>query len=203
MKKIILSLLAFSLASCGAKMRAERLSTSEGDKKAMTITDEWLTTDTNMASKSIVEKILNHGRYKRYLREKSYKTPKMFVGEIENRTSEDNFPVIALSNRILNDLFEDSNVDLVSAKDREKILKEIKYQNDGMVKPSDIKSIGKASGADVMLFGEVVMEEKRLEGKTLKEYSISMRLVDIESGEEIARTLFETTKYSKRKKIGW
>ncbi|MDR0571447.1 MAG: penicillin-binding protein activator LpoB [Rickettsiales bacterium] len=203
MKKIVLPLLVFLLASCGAKMKTERLSVSEGDKKAMTITDEWLITDTNMASKSIIEKILNHGRYKRYLREKGYKTPKMFVGEVENRTSEDNFPIVALNNRLLNDLFESGSVDLVSAKDREKILKEIKYQNDGMVKPSDIKSIGMASGADVMLFGEVVMEEKRLDGKTLKEYSISIRLVDIESGEEIARTLFETTKYSKRKKIGW
>ena len=44
-----------------------------------------------------------------------------------------------------------------------------------MVKESDIKSIGNASGADLILSGEVVMEEKRLSGKTLKEYSLKLK----------------------------
>ncbi|MDR2760570.1 MAG: penicillin-binding protein activator LpoB [Rickettsiales bacterium] len=204
MKKLIpLALAGILTAGCGPKIKSERLTVAAGDKKGMEITDEWLTTDTNLASKFLLEKLLSHNRYKRYLRERDYKTPRMFVGEVENRTSEDNFPITALNNKILNDLFETGDVDLVSAKDRDKILGEIKYQNNGMVKSQDVKSIGKASGADIMLFGEVIMEEKKLGGKTLREYSISLRLTDIESGEEISRALFETTKYSKRKKIGW
>ncbi|MDR1926072.1 MAG: penicillin-binding protein activator LpoB [Endomicrobium sp.] len=203
MKKIFLIVLVVAVSSCAPKIKAQRLSTDAGDKKAMNITDEWLTTDTNLASKSIIEKIMNHGRFKRYLRENNYKTPKIFVGEIENKTSEDNFPVVALGNKILNDLFENGEFDLISAKDRDRILKEIKFQNDGMVKASDIKSIGKASGADLILFGEVVMEQKTSNGQTLKEYSLSVRLVEIESGEEVSRTLYEATKYSKRKKVGW
>ena len=135
--------------------------------------------------------------------QKKFKIPKLFIGEVENQTSEDNFPVQALNNKILNEFFDSGNFDLISIKDRDRILNEIRYQNSGMVKEEDIKSIGKASGADLILSGEVVMEEKRLSGKTLKEYSLSMRLVDIESGEEVSRALYETTKYSKQKKFAW
>jgi hypothetical protein len=184
-------------------MQAERMTTGEGDKKALNITNEWVATDTDLAVKSIIEKLSNHGRYRRYLREHNNRVPKIFVGEVENQTSEDNFPIMAFNNKILNELFETGDFDLISAKDRDRIIKEIKYQNSGMVKASDIKSIGKASGADLMLNGEIIMEDKILDGKTLKEYSVNIRLIDIESGEEVARALYETTKYSKRKKIGW
>jgi uncharacterized protein (TIGR02722 family) len=202
MKKVYIILVFVLLVSC-QKMQATRMTTSEGDKKAMNITNEWVTTDTELAIKSIIEKLSNHGRYKRYMREHGNKVPKIFVGEVENQTSEDNFPISAFNNKILNNLFETGDFDLVSVKDRDRILREIKYQNSGMVKASNIKSIGKASGADLILNGEIIMEAKTLNGKTLKEYSVNVRLVDIESGEEVARALYEITKYSKQKKLGW
>lgn len=204
MKKIILCLLVVSMiSSCGPALKTQRMTTTEGDEKALAITDDWVATDTNLAVDFIIDKITSNGRYKRYLREHNYKIPKLFIGEIENQTSEDNFPIQALNNNILNKFFENGDFDLISVKDRDRVLKEIKYQNSGMVKESDIKSIGNASGADLMLSGEVVMEEKRLGGKTLKEYSLSIRFVDIETGEEVSRSLYETTKYSKQKKFSW
>lgn len=203
MKNLSLFFIALALVSCGPTMKAQRMTTLEGDEKALTITNDWVATDTENASQYIIEKLTNHGRFKRYLRENGYKVPKLFVGEVENLTSEENFPIQALNNKILNNLFETGDFDLISVKDRDRILKEIKFQNSGMVKASDIKSIGKASGANLILSGEVVMDEKRMQGKTLKEYSLSMRLVEIESGEEVARTVYEITKYSKQKKFGW
>ena len=199
-KLLVLVLSVFVLASCGPTMKAERLTTQAGDAKALTITNEWVATDTELAVNDLLGKLTSTGRYKRYLREHGYKVPKMFIGEVENQTSEDNFPITALNNKILNKLFDDGEFDIISIKDRERILKEIKYQHGGMVKASDIKKIGKASGADLILSGEVVMEDKRLGGKTLKEYSISLRLVEIETGEEVSRALYETTKYSKQSK---
>lgn len=190
------------ITSCAPTMKAERMSSIAGDEKALSVTNEWVITDTNLASKELLNKLMNHARYRRYLLKfKNNQVPKLFIGEVENQTSEDNFPIQGLNNRLLNDLFETGEVDLISVKDRDRILKEIKYQNGGMVKASDIKSIGKASGADLILSGEVIMEEKRLGGKTLKEYSVSLRLVDIESGEEVSRALYETTKYSTQSKF--
>ena len=38
-------------------------------------------------------------------------------------------------------------------------------------------------------------------GQTLKEYSVVIKLTDIESGEEVSRVTYETTKYSKQKRF--
>lgn len=200
MKKICIALL-LALTACGPTIKAQRMTTAEGDKKAMTITDDWVATDTNLAVDYITDKLTNTGRYKRYLRENSYKTPKIFIGEVENNTSEDSFPISALNNKILDYFFESGDFDIIDQKNRKKLLEEIRYQNSGMVKEEDIKSIGKASGADLILFGEVIMDEKRMGGQTLKEYSVIIKLTDIESGEEVSRVTYETTKYSKQKRF--
>lgn len=200
MKKICIALL-LALTACGPTIKAQRMTTAEGDKKAMTITDDWVATDTNLAVDYITDKLTNTGRYKRYLRENSYKTPKIFIGEVENNTSEDSFPISALNNKILDYFFESGDFDVIDQKNRKKLLEEIRYQNSGMVKEEDIKSIGKASGADLILFGEVIMDEKRMGGQTLKEYSVIIKLTDIESGEEVSRVTYETTKYSKQKRF--
>lgn len=200
MKKICIALLLI-LTACGPTIKAQRMTTSEGDKKAMTITDDWVATDTNLAVDYITDKLTNTGRYKRYLRENGYKTPKIFIGEVENNTSEDSFPISALNNKILDYFFESGDFDVIDQKNRKKLLEEIRYQNSGMVKEEDIKSIGKASGADLILFGEVIMDEKRMGGQTLKEYSVIIKLTNIESGEEVSRVTYETTKYSKQKRF--
>lgn len=200
MKKMFLVVLLL-LAACGPTIKAERMTTSQGDKKAMQITDDWVATDTNLAVDFITEKLTNTGRYKRYLRENGYKIPKIFIGEVENNTSEDSFPISVLNNKLLDYFFESGDFDVIDQKNRKKLLDEIKYQNSGMVKESDIKSIGKASGADLILFGEVVMDEKRMGGQTLKEYSVIIKLTDVESGEEVSRVTYETTKYSKQKRF--
>lgn len=200
MKKICIALL-LALTACGPTIKAQRMTTAEGDKKAMTITDDWVATDTNLAVDYITDKLTNTGRYKRYLRENGYETPKIFIGEVENNTSEDSFPISALNNKILDYFFESGDFDVIDQKNRKKLLEEIRYQNSGMVKEEDIKSIGKASGADLILFGEVIMDEKRMGGQTLKEYSVVIKLTDIESGEEVSRVTYETTKYSKQKRF--
>ena len=203
MKKYILFfIVCLFMSSCGPTLRAQRMTTEEGDKEAMTITDEWVATDTNLAVKSILKKLLNHRRYQEYLDTKN-NTPKLMVGIIENQTSEDNFPITALNNKLVNDIFESGDFNLISAKDRERVLNEIKFQNSGLVKESEMKKIGRMSGADLLMSGEVVMQDKILKGRTLKEYSLTIRLVDIESGEEVARALYETTKYSQKKGFGW
>jgi PBP1b-binding outer membrane lipoprotein LpoB len=92
---------------------------------------------------------------------------------------------------------------LIDASAREKILKEIQYQNDGMVDAAQAKSIGKASGADLLLFGDIRMKPESSGGKTIKDYTVNLRLTNIETGEEVLRVRFRTSKYSVQKKSGW
>lgn len=86
---------------------------------------------------------------------------------------------------------------------REMILKEITYQNDGMVDPATAKKIGKQTGADVMIFGNVYMKPEKRDGKTIKEYSVNIRLTDIEKATELLRTRTKVFKYSEKKSTGW
>ena len=98
---------------------------------------------------------------------------------------------------------ESGNFILVDAAAREIILKEITYQNDGMVDPNTAKKVGKQTGADLIIFGNVYMKPESRDGKTIKQYSINLRMTDIEKGVEVFRGRAKTSKYSEQKKFGW
>ena len=204
MKKHLLFLVfaaSLTLSGC-ASFKAERLSTAEGDEKAMEITDEWLLTDTENTVKDTLKQLDNHRGFQRFLNNLGHR-PKLFIAEVQNETSEAYFPIDDLNDEFLNEISASGDFILIDAAARDKILKEIQYQNDGMVKASDIKKVGKATGAEVLVFGTVRMNPKTRNGKTIKEYTVNLRITDIESGEEVARVRSKTSKYSKRGGFGW
>jgi hypothetical protein len=86
---------------------------------------------------------------------------------------------------------------LIDASKRDALLKEITYQNDGMVDPKQAKKVGKQSGADVMIFGDINMKPETRDGKTIKTYTVNLRLTEIETSEEICRTREKINKFSK------
>ena len=204
MNKTLLTLAfaaSFTLTGC-ADFKAERLTTAEGDEKAMSITDEWLLTDTENTVKDVLKKMEVHKGFQKYLARLGHE-PRMFIAEVQNETSEAYFPIDDLNDAILNEFLASGEFKLIDAKARERILKEIQYQNDGMVKASDVKKIGKQTGAELLMFGTIHMSPKTLNGKTIKEYTVNLRLTDIESGEEVLRVRTTTSKYSKRGGFGW
>jgi uncharacterized protein (TIGR02722 family) len=204
MKKSLLFLVfaaSLTLSGC-AGFKAERLSTAEGDEKAMGITDEWLLTDTENTVKDILKQMDNHRGFQRFLNNLGHR-PKLFIAEVQNETSEAYFPIDDMNDEFLNEISASGDFILIDAKARNAVLREIQYQNDGMVKASDIKKVGKATGAEMLVFGAVRMNPKTLNGKTIKEYTVNLRFTDIESGEEVARVRSKTSKYSKRGGFGW
>ena len=86
---------------------------------------------------------------------------------------------------------------------RDKVLKEITYQNDGMVDPSTVKKVGKQIGADLMIFGNIYMKAETRDGKTIKQYTVNLRMTDIEKGIEVLRVREKLDKYSEQKATGW
>ena len=194
--------ISLSVVACAPKIQTERISLEESDKKAMTITDEWIATDTENAVKSIIKQMENHRGFQTYLA-KLGRRPKIFIGEVQNQTSEAYFPIEDLNDELLNEFSYSGDYIIIDVDARNRILKEIAYQNDGMVKPEDIKKIGRASGADLIILGNVRMKPETLSGRTVKDYSVNIRMTDIESGEEVLRTRFKTSKYSKRSGAGW
>ena len=147
MKKNLLLLLAtlMVVSSCGS-FKAKRVSGDEGDDLAMGITDKWVLRDTENAISDIIKQIEAHKGFKRYLM-KTGKTPKIFIAEVQNQTSEPYFPINDLNDEMLNEFSASGEFVLIDAAARQRILEEIQYQNDGMVDPYEIKSIGKQSSS--------------------------------------------------------
>ncbi|NUM89079.1 MAG: hypothetical protein HUU37_07745 [Bdellovibrionales bacterium] len=200
MKSVLI--LALILTGCGG-FRAQRVDSEQVDEKAMEITDEWVDGDTIRVIDGTMTRIGEHNKFRKFLAARGGRPIKLFVGEIKNNTSEAYFPAHDMEEALLEKLSDDEAYTLLDAKQREALLKEITYQNDGMVDPAQAKKIGRQSGADAMLFGTVNMDPKTRDGKTVKTYSVNFRLTDLETGEELVRTREKINKFSEQSSSGW
>ena len=200
--KFILAVLSISLlaTSCGS-FKAKRVDANESDEKGLSITDNWMSADTNQAVADIIKQMKAHPGFSKM--KARHGTPKVFIAEVQNQTSEAYFPIGDMNDELLNELSVSGDFELVDQAAREKILGEITYQNDGMVDPATVKKIGKQTGADVMIFGNVYMKPEKRDGKTIKEYSVNIRLTDIERATELLRTRTKVFKYSEKNATSW
>ncbi len=197
---LLLGLLVFSVGC--SSFKAERVDSDESDEKALKITDKWVQRDTETVVKEILKRIDTHKGFRRYLRNLG-KTPTVFIGEMKNLTSEAYFPINDLNDELLNEFSASRDFILIDAAARENILKEITYQHDGMVDPRTAKRVGKQTGADLMIFGNVYMKPETRDGKTIKQYAVNIRMTDIERGVEVMRARSKVSKYSEQKGSGW
>lgn len=205
MKKILVMglclLTLVSMTSCGS-FNAERVDSKKSDEKALKITDQWIQADTEQVIRDVMKEMSTHGGLRRFIAERG-RQAKMFVGEVQNLTSESYFPINDINDELLNEISKGGDFVLVDASARESLLKEITYQNDGMVDPKSAKKVGKQSGADLMIFGNVYMKPESRDGKTIKQYALNLRITDVEKGIEVFRTRVKLSKFSEHSKVGW
>jgi hypothetical protein len=183
-------------------MKSQRVSLDKSDKLAANITNKWVAKDTELAIKDVLKQLENHKNFQKYLVRLGRK-PKLFIAEVQNQTSEAYFPIADLNDELLNEFSFSGDFILMDAAAREKILGEIKYQAGGMIDPKQVKKIGRASGADLMIFGDIRMKPETLKEKTLKDYTVNLRITEIETGEEVARVRYKISKYSESKNYSW
>ena len=207
MKKVfsisILLVVCVFITSCGPKMQTTRLTTAQSDKIASKMTDNWMTTDTKNAVNELLKQVFSSKSYQRYISRLKGKQPKIFIAELQNNTSEAYLPIQDLNDELLSQLLNSGEFILIDEAGRGKVLKEIQYQNDGMVDLNEAKTIGTQAGADLMIFGNVNMKPEMFEGKTIKEYSINLRITDVATGAEIVRARYNFSKMSSRKGYSW
>ncbi|MCF8059240.1 MAG: penicillin-binding protein activator LpoB [Bacteriovoracaceae bacterium] len=204
MKKLMVYVLLLSmvgLSSCGG-FKAKRVGADEGDDAAMNITDKWVDRDTETVVKKTIKQIEGHKSFQRYLA-KTGKKPKIFIAEVQNETSEPYFPIKDINDELLYEFSSAGDFILIDAEARNKLLSEIKYQNDGMVDPRQAKMIGNQSGADLLVFGSIRMQPQARDGKTIKQYSVNLRMTNLESAVEVLRTRVKVQKYSEQSSTGW
>jgi len=200
-KVVALLLVATTLASCGS-FKAKRVSSDESDEKALEITDKWVARDTENAVRDTLKKMQSHKGFKRYMG-KLGRQPKVFIAEVQNMTANAYFPIADMNDELLDEFSASGDFVLIDAASRENILKEITYQNGGMVDASQVKQIGRQAGADLLIFGAVRMKPASRDGKTIKQYSVNLRMTDIERGIEVLRTRVKVNKYSEQSSSGW
>lgn len=198
---LILVILSVQITACGS-FKSKRVDRAESDEKASEITDKWVMKDTELSVQQILGQIQKHRGFQKYLR-KLGREPKLFVADVQNRTSEPYFPIDDLNDELLNEFSASGDYVLIDAIARDRILEEIQYQNDGMVSPNEVKSIGLQAGADLMAFGAIRMQPRSRDGKTIKEYSVNIRLTDVERGIEVLRTRVKMNKFSDQSSWGW
>lgn len=191
----------FLLTSCSS-FKAERVDGAKGDEKALEITDKWVLKDTETAVKDILDQIGKHKGFQRYLGE-TKKKPKLFIMEVQNETSEPYFPIADMNDELLNEFSASGDYTIIDNQGRDKILKEVKYQAEGMVDPAQMVQIGKQTGADIVILGAVRMNPEMRDGKTLKQYTVNMRMTNLKTSEEVLRVRSKSQKYSEQAKSGW
>jgi uncharacterized protein (TIGR02722 family) len=198
---LISSLMLVSLVGCGS-FEAKRVDAQTSDEKGLKITDNWMSADTTQAIADVLKQIKAHKGFQRYLAQNGGNPPKLFIADVQNQTSEAYFPIGDLNDELLNELSASGEFVLVDAAAREKILGEVKYQNDGMVDPKTAKQVGRQTGADLMIFGNVYMKPEKRDGKTIKEYSVNLRMTDVEKAVEVMRARTKVFKYSEKSSMG-
>ena len=193
---------ALVLATGCSSFKAERVDGEKGDEKALGITDKWVLKDTEMAVADILTQIKNHKGFQGYLKNLKRK-PRVFIMEVQNETAEPYFPIADMNDELLNEFSASGEFTLIDNQARENILKEIKYQAEGMVDARQLTQIGKQTGADLIILGAARMAPESRDGKTIKQYTINMRMTDLKTSEEVLRVRYRTQKFSQTSKFGW
>ena len=104
MKKNIAKVVCVSsmllVVACGPKIKTERISLEKSDELAMTITDEWIMTDTQNAVKAILSQIEQHRGFQGYLA-KLGRRPKIFIADIQKWVTSTEHSTINVRKKIL------------------------------------------------------------------------------------------------------
>ncbi len=195
-----LLLLALLVSGC-AGFKAKRVDNQESDEKSLSLTGEWMSKDTDLATDAILKQIKEHPALNSFFNRYHGRAP-IFIAEIQNQTAEPFFPIGDFNDALLTKISQWGKFTLVDNKFRDQILKEITYQQDGMVDPKTATQIGGQIGAKALIFGAIYMKPATRRGKTLREYSVNVHLTDLKTATEIVRARTQINKYSNRRRLG-
>lgn len=149
------------------------------------VDDRWNETDARKTSETMINGLLEKSWLTNFKKANSGQRPLVVVGEIENRTDE-HIDTKALFEYLQDEIINSGKVRFADAANREKILSEIKYQNDsGMVNQNTSKKKGKQIGADFLLSGGLTSIVASNEGLKTITYQTTLRLTDLETAEII------------------
>ncbi|SMF82592.1 penicillin-binding protein activator LpoB [Pseudobacteriovorax antillogorgiicola] len=169
--------------------------------KAEIVDDKWNETDARKTAQTIIASVVS----KPWIVEHKTKTrqkPVVIVDMVENRTDE-HIDTKALTEFIRDELINSGKVRFLNNQRRDAILKEIKYQNSGMVAKDSQKKAGRQIGADFLLGGAISSQVASQGGLKTVTYQTALTLTNLETSEIVWSGKELIKKRFKRAGAGW
>ena len=161
-------------------------------KKEYISINSWSFDDTKNSVKQVMNTIRGNKRINEILRKKG--VVKIKLGNFYDNTKEDGFPIEDIKNELFATISNDERFILIEKEDSDVLLKEIAYTQDGNVKNSDKKNIGKQSGADLLIFGQANVSKTMELTDLTKNYFFTFKITDIETGERLLMSVYKMSK---------
>ena len=190
MNKFIIALLLLALMSCQTRQVTRHDPATEID-----LSGRWNDTDSRKVADQMIYDLFDSEHFKNYAKTKTSK-PVIVVGTIRNKTSEhidaDNFVKkfeVVIHNSQVADLVESDDF-------RDKVRVE-RLEQQEFSDPATVKQMGRETGADLMLFGEITSETDVYNNRRVVNYITTLFLTDIETNKRIWYGQNEIKKYVK------
>ena len=190
MQKISLLLFLFAVAACQTRQVTRLDPSTEID-----LSGRWNDTDSRKVADQMIYDLFDSDVYKNYAKTKSDK-PVIVVGTIRNKTSEhidaDNFVKkfeVVIHNAGAAELVESSEF-------RDQLRVE-RLEQQEFADPATVKQMGKETGADLMLFGEITSEVDTYDNRKVVNYITTLFLTDVETNKRVWYGQNEIKKYVK------
>lgn len=143
--------------------------------------DRWNNTDANKTAAFMIDSVLKES-WRQDFERKNKRKPVVIVDLVENRTDE-YIDAKALTDAIRVKLINSRKVRFLNAARRDRILKELKFQNSGAVSKETRKSVGKQIGADYLLGGSISNIVAVQDDYKTVTYQTDLNLTNLETSE--------------------
>ena len=201
MNKTQTGLMVLAFIATGSLLSGCSTEVSYGDaKETETVTVEYGSTDLQSLASKMARSLADSPAVKEA---SANGRPVLFVDSIRNKSSE-HIDTEALTDSMRTKLLRSGKFRFVDMSKVQSVKEQLEYQQQsGMVNPAAMVRLGKQTGAQYMLYGNLASIVK--DNGKVKDvfYQLTMNLMELESGELIWADQQEIRKQSRKKTLGW
>jgi uncharacterized protein (TIGR02722 family) len=166
------------------------------------VDDKWNETDARKTSEILIKSMLEKPWLTDFAKNHKGEKPFLLVDDVENRTDE-HIDTKAIMEGIRYEVINSGKIRFVEGQQRDKILKEIKYQSEsGMVASDKAKKKGKQIGSDYLLTGAISSQVHSQKGLKTITYQTVLQLTDLETAEIVWTQKYDVKKRFNRSGAG-
>ncbi len=179
------------LSGCGTEVKRV------GTDTDINLSGNWNDADAKQTADTLIASSMKSPWAESFAKDKGRK-PVVKVGRVTTRTNGDVVNTAIFSTKISDALVNSGKAEVVAdANDAEQIRQERAEQEKNASADSRKESF-QETGADFLMTGSIEVQDDQADGKKVKFYQVSMRLVDITTGKRVWTDRHELKKYVER-----